>query len=138
MGHFPSARSGRSDQPVLKWNTRVLRTGSGQNGPALSLPPQRLREKERERESERKLGARGITFPEIPARSPFSFLILQIYSSLSLTLHPPFKNPKEPLRMREGPAQGSEPLSFPTLVGQSAGIWRAGRENVRARLGPLH
>ena len=24
----------QSDQPVLKWNTQVLRTGSSQNGPA--------------------------------------------------------------------------------------------------------
>ena len=35
---------------------------------------------------------------------------------------------------RIGPARGSEPLSSPALVGQSAGIWRvvAGK-NVRAR-----
>ena len=31
---FPFVRSDRSDQSVFKWNARVLRTGSGQNGPA--------------------------------------------------------------------------------------------------------
>ena len=34
LGHFPFVWSGWSDQSVLKWNTQVLRTGSGQNGPA--------------------------------------------------------------------------------------------------------
>ena len=31
--------SGRSDQSVLKWNVRVLRTGSGHNGPAHGSQP---------------------------------------------------------------------------------------------------
>ena len=30
LGHFPFVRSVRSDQSVLKWNARVLRTGCGQ------------------------------------------------------------------------------------------------------------
>ena len=34
QGHFLFVQSGRSDQSFLKWNTQVLRTGSGQNGPA--------------------------------------------------------------------------------------------------------
>ena len=38
-GRFPYVRSERSDQPVLKWNARVLRTGSGQNGPAHGSEP---------------------------------------------------------------------------------------------------
>ena len=36
IGRFPSVRS---DQSVLKWNVRVLRTGSGQNGPARGSEP---------------------------------------------------------------------------------------------------
>ena len=56
----PFVRSGRSDQSVLKWNSRVLRTGSVQNGPA----------------------------------------------------------------------HGSEPLSYPAPVGQSAGIWRVVAEKL--------
>ena len=32
-------RSGRSEQSVLKWNARVLRTGSGQNDPAHGSEP---------------------------------------------------------------------------------------------------
>ena len=34
LGRFPLVGSGWSDQSVLKWNARVLRTGSGQNDPA--------------------------------------------------------------------------------------------------------
>ena len=34
LGHFPFVQSVWSDQSVLKWNARVLITGSGQNGPA--------------------------------------------------------------------------------------------------------
>ena len=34
LGRLPFVRSDRSDQSALKWNTRVLRTGSDQNGPA--------------------------------------------------------------------------------------------------------
>ena len=39
---------------------------------------------------------------------------------------------------RNGPAHGSQTLSYPALVGQSAGIWRVGcgGKNVRARLRP--
>ena len=36
IGRFPSLRS---DQSVLKWNVRVLKTGSGQNGPAHGSEP---------------------------------------------------------------------------------------------------
>ena len=32
LDHFLFVRSVRSDRSVLKWNVRVLRTGSGQNG----------------------------------------------------------------------------------------------------------
>ena len=39
LGRFPFVRSGRSDQSVLKWNARVLRTGSGENGPAHGSEP---------------------------------------------------------------------------------------------------
>ena len=35
----PSVRSCWSDQSVLKWNARVLRTGSGQNGPTHGSEP---------------------------------------------------------------------------------------------------
>ena len=38
-GRFPFVQSVRSDQTVLKWNARVLRTGSGQNGPAHGSEP---------------------------------------------------------------------------------------------------
>ena len=38
-GYFPLVRSGRTDQSVLKWNARVLRTGSDQNGPAHGSEP---------------------------------------------------------------------------------------------------
>ena len=34
LRRFPYVRSVRSDQSVPKWNARVLRTGSGENGPA--------------------------------------------------------------------------------------------------------
>ena len=34
LGRFSFVQSVRTDQPVLKWNARVLRTGSGQNGSA--------------------------------------------------------------------------------------------------------
>ena len=36
---FLIVQSGRSDQSVLKWNARVLRTGSDQNGPAHGSEP---------------------------------------------------------------------------------------------------
>ena len=39
LGRFPTVRSGRSDQSVLKWNARGLRTGSGQNVPAHGSEP---------------------------------------------------------------------------------------------------
>ena len=38
---------------------------------------------------------------------------------------------------QNGPAYGSEPLSSPAPVGQSAGIWCGGK-NVYASLGPFH
>ena len=36
---FPFVGSVRSDQSVLNWNARVLRTGSGQNDPAHGPEP---------------------------------------------------------------------------------------------------
>ena len=39
LGHFPFDWPGQSDQSVIKWNTRVLRTGSGQNDPAHGSEP---------------------------------------------------------------------------------------------------
>ena len=39
LGHFPFDRCGQSDQSVLKKNARVLRTGSGRNGPARGSEP---------------------------------------------------------------------------------------------------
>ena len=39
LGRYPFVRSGRSDQSVLKKNARVLRTASGQNGPAYKSEP---------------------------------------------------------------------------------------------------
>ena len=39
FGRSPTVRSGRSDQSVLKWNARGLRTGSGQNVPAHGSEP---------------------------------------------------------------------------------------------------
>ena len=39
LDRFPFARYGRSDHSVLKWNARVLRTGSGQTGHAQGLEP---------------------------------------------------------------------------------------------------
>ena len=36
---FPFVKSGRSDQSVLKWDARVLGTGSGHNGPAHGFEP---------------------------------------------------------------------------------------------------
>ena len=34
-----SDKSGRSDESVLKWNARVLRTGSAKNGPSHGSEP---------------------------------------------------------------------------------------------------
>ena len=39
FGRFPIVRSFRSEQSVLKWNARGLRTGSGQNGTAHGSEP---------------------------------------------------------------------------------------------------
>ena len=39
IGRLPFVPSVRSDQSVLKWNGRVLRTGSGQNGPVHGSGP---------------------------------------------------------------------------------------------------
>ena len=39
LGRFSFVRSAWSDQLVLKWNARVLRTGSGQNDPAHGSEP---------------------------------------------------------------------------------------------------
>ena len=36
---FPFAQSGQPEQSVLKWNARVLRTGSGLNDPAHGSEP---------------------------------------------------------------------------------------------------
>ena len=39
LGRFPFVGSGRSEQSVLKWNARVLNTGSGKNRPAHGSQP---------------------------------------------------------------------------------------------------
>ena len=33
LDRFPSVRSRQSDESVFKWNARIPRNGSGQNGP---------------------------------------------------------------------------------------------------------
>ena len=41
LGRSPSVQSAPSEQSVLKWNTQVLITGSGQNVPAHGSEPLR-------------------------------------------------------------------------------------------------
>ena len=88
-------RNGLYKQEMGKWKFRIsadVRVLVALSSAEAST--QRKGDKKREQENGAREGSlKGgrklpSTFPELPAHSPFSSLVLQIYSLLSLALHP--------------------------------------------------
>ena len=74
-------------------------------GPQLNMGDASSEDASREREKEQKQGARGswgfFHLPRDPRALTFVFPSLPIYSLLSLAFHPPLKNPRVLVRIRE-------------------------------------